>query len=174
MAKKKSWSTNPAEEPEPSGRPSKSKAKREHLEYQQLASKLMELTVAQLKSFPLSDDLFEALKQGKLIDSHGALRRNLRFLGKLISVENADDIQEALDRFHQPHVQSTHQFHQFEAWRERLLGQDPNSLELFLTEFPNADRQHLEAMLQKTKQELQSSNKTEYRKLFRYLSTLAK
>jgi len=173
MAKKKSWSTT-EDETQDDGRPSKSQVKREHLEYQHLASRLLELSLVQLKTFPLSDDLFETLRQGKLIDSHIALRRHLRLLGKLISMEDAAQIQTALDKLHQPHRDSTTRFHLIETWRERLLSNDPNSLDECLVQFPTADRQTLLDLIQQTKMELVDGKKAEYRKLFRYLDTLPK
>lgn len=74
---------------------SKSQIKREMLALQELGEKLVKLKPEQLKKIPLDEDLLTAILQAQTIKSHGALRRQLQYIGRLMRSCDAEPIQAA-------------------------------------------------------------------------------
>jgi ribosome-associated protein len=65
-------------------KPSKSARKRAHLALQKLGEELISLREAELLSMPLEEDLLEAIMEARQIKSHGALKRQKQYIGKLM------------------------------------------------------------------------------------------
>jgi len=74
---------------------SKSQIKRELHELQALGKQLVELSPRQLLNMPLSDELREAVIAAKSI-KHGALNRQLKYIGGFLRREDAAAIRMAL------------------------------------------------------------------------------
>ena len=65
-------------------KPSKSARKREYIALQKLGEELITLKVSDLDSLPLDDNLREAILEARQMKSHGALRRQKQYIGKLM------------------------------------------------------------------------------------------
>lgn len=65
-------------------KPSKSALKREHLALQKLGEQLIAIKPADLDTLPLGDNLLQAVREARSIKSHGALRRQKQYIGKLM------------------------------------------------------------------------------------------
>ncbi len=65
-------------------KPSKSAKKREYLALQKLGEELITLTQADLDTLALDDDLLTAVLDARQIKSHGALRRQKQYIGKIM------------------------------------------------------------------------------------------
>ena len=65
-------------------KPSKSARKREYLALQKLGEELIVLKESDLDTLPLDDGLREAVMEARQIKSHGALRRQKQYIGKLM------------------------------------------------------------------------------------------
>lgn len=65
-------------------KPSKSARKREHLALQKLGEELIALKPGDLKGLSLDESLLEAVMAARHIKSHGALRRQKQYIGKLM------------------------------------------------------------------------------------------
>ncbi len=65
-------------------KPSKSARKREYLALQKLGEELIVLKQSDLDTLPLDDSLREAVMEARQIKSHGALRRQKQYIGKLM------------------------------------------------------------------------------------------
>lgn len=81
-------------------KPSKSAKKREYLALQKLGEELLTLRESDLLGLPLDEDLRDAVMEARLIKSHGALRRQKQYIGKLMRRVDAEPIREALARIH--------------------------------------------------------------------------
>jgi ribosome-associated protein len=80
-------------------KPSKSARKRAYLALQKLGEELISLREAELLSMPLEEDLLEAIMEARQIKSHGALKRQKQYIGKLMgALDDPEPIREALAR----------------------------------------------------------------------------
>lgn len=106
---------------------SRADAKRDSDARQQLGEDLMGLGANARKALQLPDALNQALDDVKKIESHGAKRRQVQYIGKLmrkIDEDLAQRIQAAIDAQHQGSAQETQALHEAETWRDRLVDND--------------------------------------------------
>ena len=80
---------------------SKTKKKQEALALQALGVRLMRLSADQLKKIDLPEDILTAVTLAKTIKKHGALDRQLQYIGTLMRKCDPTPIQEALLRIEQ-------------------------------------------------------------------------
>jgi len=150
--------------------PSKSQIKREMLALQELGERLMGMRPEQWGQFPLGPRLRDALEESRRIRGHGALRRHVRRLGKLISEEDPEAIREVLARLDSAHEGETRRLHLLERWRDRLLAEGDEALAELVVECPEADRQQIRQLIRDARKESdQGKPPAAARKLFRYL-----
>jgi len=150
------------------GGPSKSQLKREATALQKLGEQLTALTPVQLEKIPLPVDLREAIQAAQQMRQHGARRRQLQYIGKVMRRIDTEPIQIALDRLKTG--QNTAQHHQLEQLCAALLAEDTASLTEFLTAYPDTDRQHLRQLIRNAvREQLQQKPPRSRRALFRYL-----
>ena len=77
-------------------KPSKSARKREYLGLQKLGEELITLKQSDLDQLPLDNDLLEAVTDARQIKTHGALRRQKQYIGKLMRRIDPEPIRNAL------------------------------------------------------------------------------
>ena len=88
---------NPATEPIPDERPSKSQRKRDSHDLQKLGGELVALGAAQLERIELPERLREAVVFARGLTAHEARRRQMQFIGKLMRTADAAAIRQAVD-----------------------------------------------------------------------------
>ena len=154
-------------------RPSKSQLKREMTALQDLGEELVALSTDQLKKIDMPDDLREALREAQRISSHGALRRQYQFIGKLMRSIDPEPLRQALDEIKGLSAVATARMHALERLRERFLADEKVIGEIAATH-PGADLQHLRQLRRNAlkEQELGKPPRA-FRELFRELRTLA-
>lgn len=150
-------------------RDSKSQRKRQMLALQKIGALLVELPTAQLAQVPLDSTLAEAIATARTLTSHGAKRRQLQYIGKLMRDTDPEPIQTALDNLQLKNQQGKAKFHHIERWRDRLIAEGDKALQEFLTQFPTADSQHLRQLIRKAQQEHTAQKSGADTVLFRYL-----
>ncbi|MDA0823984.1 MAG: DUF615 domain-containing protein [Proteobacteria bacterium] len=143
------------EELEPTEK-SKSKIKRELLALQDLGRELVELPEKQLLKMPVSEILLEAIRAARGLKK-GARQRQLRYIGGLISNEDAPAIQQALASALTPSRELVEKFHAVEKWRDRLLSDGDLAINEFLVLVPDADRQQLRNLVRNANHELKDN-----------------
>ncbi len=79
-------------------KPSKSARKREYLALQKLGEELLTLKDSDLEQIDLDEDLLTAVLEARQIRSHGALRRQKQYIGKLMRQVDPEPIRAALAR----------------------------------------------------------------------------
>jgi ribosome-associated protein len=156
-----------------SPRPSKSQRKREVLALQKIGEALVELADVQLAQIPLEPILLEAIQAARELKSHGAIRRQLQYIGRLMCEIEIQPIQDALEKLKQKDQHTTAHFHQVERWRDQLITQGDEKLQEFIQKFADADRQHLRQLIRRAQQDRASDkNSGAETELFRYLRQL--
>ena len=79
-------------------KPSKSARKREYLALQKLGEQLLTVKESDLLSMDLDEELLAAIQDARRIKSHGALRRQKQFIGKLMRGIDPGPVRAALER----------------------------------------------------------------------------
>ncbi len=79
-------------------KPSKSARKREFHALQKLGEELLTLRESDLQDIELDEDLREAVLEARRIRSHGALRRQKQYIGKLMRHIDPEPLRAALAR----------------------------------------------------------------------------
>jgi len=152
---------------------SKSQRKREMDELKQLGSELLEFTDDALRQLCLPDELLDAIRTAQRINSHGARKRQLQYIGKLMRGIDETPIRQAIEA--RDHQQATHtrEFHLLEDLREKLLARGDSALPDVLAQFPRTDRQHLRKLVRQARKEQEVGQPPRAARLiFRYLREL--
>jgi ribosome-associated protein len=148
---------------------SKTQRKNEMLELQALGAALVELSDAQLAQFPLEPRLREAVDEAKRIKSHGAKKRQIQYIGRLMRDVDPDPVRAALAALEGGSTQATARHRRLEAWRERLLADD-DALTEFAGEHPSTDLQALRTLIRNARKEAKEQKPPRaYRELFRFV-----
>ncbi|MBM95713.1 MAG: hypothetical protein CMI09_07695 [Oceanospirillaceae bacterium] len=121
---------------------SKSEMKREMERLYQLGERLSELSPEQWNKFDLSDGLYAALEESKRIKQHGARKRHLHYIGKLMRDEDEQAIRLQLDLLDPSSEAYGRQQRQYEMWRSQLM-EDDQAMQKFIDRYPTVDRQQL-------------------------------
>jgi len=133
---------------------SKSQIKRDFLELQSLAKRLIELPPKYLTKIPLSDETKEAVVEARYL-TKGAMSRQVKYIGNLMPNEDVAAIRSALDKLRQGDNEKTNAFHEVEQWRDRLLQGDQKLLEELAFRFGNFERQYISQLIRNAKKEQQ-------------------
>lgn len=154
--------------------PSRSQVKREAEALQALGEELIALPEKQLAEVPLPEPLREAIELARRITSHGGLRRQRQYVGRLMRDLDPEPIRATLERLRGADRASKARFQEAEHWRERLLREGDAALTEFLACHPQADRQQLRQLMRAAAQEAAAGQSPRHcRELFRYLQNLA-
>ena len=161
-------STTVDEEEEDTG-PSKTKIKKQMHELRDLGKELTELGKDQLAQLDIPEILRDAIRAMKNINSFGAQRRQIQYIGKLMRNVDPAPILAKLDAWKGKSQNHTAYMHQLERWRDRLLESDGALTEL-LAAYPQADAQRLRSLIRNAlkERELQKPPKN-YREIFQVL-----
>jgi ribosome-associated protein len=162
----------PMEDPdfEPNDRDtSKTQRKKEMTALQQMGAELVKLPRARLERFDLPEPLFDALLEAQRITSHGAIRRQMQYIGKLMRDADAELIAAELAAIRGESDTAKAQFHALERWRDRLLAQD-DALTEWLGHHPGADAQQMRQLIRNARREaVEGKPPRSSRALFRLL-----
>jgi ribosome-associated protein len=149
---------------------SKSQQKRDAHAFQDLGVKLVALNLKQLQTLPLSAKLYQAICEAKALKSHGAVRRQAMWIGKLMRAEGGSEILAAYDALQNQNSSKTAAFHDVETWRTRLIKGGKDALTAFVEQYPMVDIQQLRQHIKKSIEEIEEEKHTGAgRTLFRYL-----
>lgn len=155
--------------------PSKSQRKREAQALTALGRRVAELPAGDYATLPLNGMLREALDEVRGMRSHGARKRQQQYIGKLLRHgDDAERLEAALAAIENRGREDAARQHRIERWRERLLAEGDSALSELLTEYPQADRNHLRRLLRTARREADAEKPPRAaRELFRALRQLA-
>lgn len=153
--------------------PSKSQRKREANALQDMGKELVGLSKDRLKKLDLPDVLRAEVLEAKRITSHGAIRRQMQLIGKIMRDVDADAIAEQLAEIRGESNVAKAAFHALEQWRDRLLKDDQAATE-WLTRHPATDAQQLRQLIRNARKEAAENKPPKSsRALFRLLRDMA-
>ena len=162
-------------------RPSKSQVKREMHALLDLGKQLIEQPTERLKQLPLSEKLYEAIREAQRIsNSREGLRRQIHYVGKLMRDADADTIRQQLDVWENGSREQTRAMHRLDNLRDLLLRND-DALTDLLKQYPQADVQQLRTFIREGRKEAQANaalqpgqepKRKHYRALFQALKQL--
>lgn len=157
---------------EPAG-PSKTRRKREMHELQALGEALVALPAERLARVPLPEALRGAVQDARRFSSHGAHRRQLQYIGRLMRTVDAEPIRAALEAVRHQSATEAAAHQRLERLRARLLESD-EALHDIKTQWPHADLQHLRTLARNARKEAAAAKPPRAaRELFRQLRALA-
>jgi ribosome-associated protein len=136
---------------------------------QDLGGKLVDLPKDKLAKLDLPETLLDAVNEAKRITSHGAIRRQMQYIGRLMREIDTQPIIEQLQRWEGRHSAETAHFHQLERWRTRLL-EEEQAMSEFMQQYPGVDSQQLRSLIRNSKREhLDNKPPKSSRELFKLL-----
>ncbi|SCY20529.1 ribosome-associated protein [Nitrosospira sp. Nl5] len=152
--------------------PSKTRLKREMHALQDIGEQLVQLDPKRLVELGLPETLTDAILEAKRMTKHGARRRQMQFIGKLMRDVDAAPILEKFDLWSGATLQHTAWLHLLERWRSRLLTDEQAFAELG-QKYPAADLQHLRTLARNAhKEKLANKPPRSFRALFHELQTV--
>lgn len=156
--------------------PSKTQRKRAMEDLQELGETLVALPLDRLKRLldkqDLPDILRDALLEAYRITSHGARKRHLQYIGRLMREVDPEPLRLALDVVNGASVAENARLHRLEHLRETLLD-DEQTLNHIATTYPGADLTHLRQLRRNAiKEKEQNKAPRNYRALFQALKEL--
>jgi ribosome-associated protein len=151
-------------------RPNKSQLKREAMALQDLVKSLLELPEPEWKSLSFPEHILDALKALKMIEQHGAKKRQLKRVAKLLREEDTSAAKDAIEHLKKQQAGVHATFHKVEQWRDRLIAGSKEDVASFLRAYPLANAQTLNQLVRHAKQERAQHKSTKYSKLlFKWL-----
>lgn len=151
---------------------SKSQKKREHLALQSLAEALIRLSAGELATIPMSTGLRQNVIDAATMKK-GAFRRQVRYLAKLLSEENVEEILALVERAGRIGREETARLHRIERWRERLVENAPGAVDEFFAEHPDANRQQFRQLIRAARKERErNAPPRAFRRLFEQIRDL--
>jgi ribosome-associated protein len=152
---------------------SKSQLKRDAQAMKTLATDLLLLSASQLQRVPLENDVLVAIQEARKFRSHGARRRQLQYIAKLIRRTDAAIIIAAVAEIQSEARGLTARQHRTEAWRETLLERGDVALGELLQQRTGVDAQHLRQLIRNARHErITGKPPVALRALFRQLRDL--
>jgi len=149
---------------------SKSQRKRDANEVLDLAKKLISMPDARLKRMPMDDDLRDEVDFARKIRAHGARKRQLMTVGKMLRKRDTDELADAVNDIDQKNRRVNARFHQIEAWRNRLVEGTDQDLTALLEQSPDINVQTLRQLISNDKKEVKLGKPpAASRKLFKLL-----
>jgi ribosome-associated protein len=154
---------------------SKSQRKRDAHDLLVLARQLISMPENRLKRLPLDQDLRNEVDFARSIRSHGARKRQLMTVGKMLRKRDTEELLDAVNNIDEKNRQETVRLHHVEAWRDRLIAGSDQELSEFLEQNQGANVQILRQLIRNAKKEAQLNKPpAAARKLFKVLREMNK
>lgn len=153
---------------------SKTQVKRDADDLVSLGKRIADLSQDQFDAMPLSNNLREAIVVARKLSKGGAIKRQFKYIGKLLRSMDVEPINQAIERQLDKDRAATARLHKMEQWRDKLVEQGDGALSDFLGSFPHADRQYIRQLQRKAKQELEKQKPpVAARKIFQYIKEIS-
>jgi len=106
--------------------------------------------------------------------SHGALKRQKQYVGKLIRSLQDETLPTQLNRILHKHDILSAEFKRMEKWRDTIIDQGDQGINDFIEHYPIADRHHLRQLVRNAKKEkLANKPPAAYRQIFKYIREIS-
>ncbi|MBT6481791.1 MAG: DUF615 domain-containing protein [Gammaproteobacteria bacterium] len=122
--------------------PSKTRLKQEAIELQQLGKHLTTLGSAVLRKLPVTEILISAIEEfNRLPNSHGAQRRQLQFIGRLMRDLDYAAVMKAINDLETGHLRKQEKPSVAKVLCERILESGDSEINAILAQYPQLERQ---------------------------------
>ena len=154
---------------------SRTQKKKEAHALQRLGEQLLSISLEQLNDIDMPAELREAVMDARAMTSHGARRRQTKYIGALVREIDPQPIMDALANIRHGDFQKAAAFKLVEKWRDDLREGNRDLLEEILRKCPAAERQRLTQLTRNAQGEFQKQTGVKAaRALFRYLNKIVK
>ena len=134
--------------------PSKSQRKRDSTALQQLGKLLTEATASTLAKCELPDKVLAAIEEYQALPpKHGAQRRQLQYIGKVMRLVDEATLDRIHAQFNRNVEMDKRRFHRVEELRDRLLSGDNKVLAEVLGEYPQLDAKTIGQLVRMARKE---------------------
>ncbi len=123
---------------------------------QDIGEELVKLPANKLERLALPDELRRAVEDCRRFNKHGAIRRQMQYIGKLMRGVDGEPIARQLAAWRGESDEEKALLHRIERWRDRLIEND-EALTLFLNDHPQADATQLRQLIRNARQEAAQS-----------------
>ena len=149
---------------------SKSQRKREALASQALGESLAALAPGDLARIPMWPDLEAAVAGARGLE-RAALRRQIRYIGRVLREGDAQPVVQALDAVRRPGRREAVRHRRLERLRDALLDADGETFRRIREEMPDLDFQELQRLTAAARREREegATGNASARRLFRFL-----
>ena len=148
---------------------SRTKKKQQVEELQKLGAALIDLPAVTLDALDLPAPLLAAVREAQRITSHGALRRQVQYIGKIMRKIDPEPVRAAVAAITNQSATVRARQKRLEQWRERLIADDA-ALTDFASEHAGADLQAMRTLIRNARKEIAESKPPRaQRELFRVL-----
>ena len=152
---------------------SKTQKKKEARSLQKLGEQLVKLSNELIDEIGLPAEIYDAVRSAKKMKQHGALRRQMQYIGTLMRKYDPSPIQEALQNLEAGNERKAMAFQELEHWRDELIAENMSLMEEILHTCPDADRQQLSQLVRQARKEMKSDKPPKAsRALFRYMKNV--
>ena len=149
---------------------SKSQRKRDAQELVDLAKEMISMTENRFKKLPLDEELRSEIEFARSIKSHGARKRQLMTVGKMLRQRDNEELLDAINNVDLKNRQANARFHLIETWRDRLIEDSDQVLSELLEQTPTANVQTFRQLIRNAKKEARLGKPpSAARKLFKLL-----
>jgi ribosome-associated protein len=149
---------------------SKTQRKRQMRDLQDVGAELVKLSAEMIARLDLPEGLREAVLDCKRFTKHEAIRRQMQYIGRIMRDLDSAPIAEQLAALHAPSRRQSALFHLAERWRQDMMA-DPESIQRFVAEFPEADALRLrELVAAAQKEHAAERSPRHFRELFHVLN----
>ena len=150
--------------------PSKTRLKQDATDLQQLGQKLTTYSSAVLRKLSLNEVLISALEEfNRLPNSHGARRRQLQFIGKLMRDLDYDAIIKAIDNLENGHLRKKKKPSAVKLLCEAILESGDAEINAALEQYPQLERQTMRQLYREHNRAAETSRDKFKTKLQNYL-----
>ena len=149
---------------------SKTKRKKEALALQELGEQLTEFSSTQLHQLPLSEQLVTALIDFNLLpNSHGARKRQLQFIGRLMRDCDFDAVTRSISYLQSNHRETDIRHNEANKWCQKIIDGGDSRISEILTIFPQLERQKLRQLCREHNRASETQQQKAKSKLQTYL-----
>ena len=152
---------------------SKSQLKRDMHALQKVGEQLVALKEKELLQYNLPEILLNAIIAAQTIKQHGAKKRQLQYIGKLMREIDAQPIIAKLEERQLQFQRDNRHFKQIEIWRDKLLNEGDAALGELSVIQPKIDKQQIRSLVRNAKSQAEAGKPPKAaRALFQYLKSV--
>ena len=152
---------------------SRTRLKEEMQDLQRLGESIVKLPLDRINKIEMPEELRDAILLARTLKKHGAMRRQMQYVGTLMRCVNTEPIKYFIDNIKLGSKDESRAFNKLEKWRDDLVNGKEGVMDCVLNELPGVDRQHIRQLVRNAvKEKKKELSPKASRGLFKYLREL--